>query len=76
MTLIKNLKRTDMKKFKVKWNENRVINVFAEVYANSKEEAIEKAQRYEINEDKGEYLEEMESHTDMILTGKATEIKE
>lgn len=60
-----------MPKFDVKWKEARIINIYAYVEADTAEEAIKKAQGYNIDDSKGEYLEENESHTDQIFQGKA-----
>lgn len=65
-----------MKRYAVKWQETRVVNVYAEVNAESEEAALKKAQDYDVHEDENEFLEENDSYTDKIHKGRAVEIKE
>ena len=64
------------KSYEVRWQETRIINIYAEVNASSKEEAIERAQNYDIQEGKNEFLEENDSHTYEVHKAKAVEIKD
>lgn len=65
-----------MPKYEVKWQETRVFKCVAEVYAESPEAAVKRAQEYEADEEKGEWQEETESYTEDIHKGKAKEIPE
>lgn len=57
-------------KYEVRWQELRVFKCYAEVEANSKEEAVKLAQNYEVD------VDENELYTDEIFPGKAIEIEE
>lgn len=50
-----------MKKYEVKWSETRIFRYEAVVFANSPEEAVEKAQAHDIDEDAGELVFESDS---------------
>lgn len=64
-----------MPKFEVRWKETRLISCVAEVAAESAADAVKKAQAYEIDEDKEEYIEETECHTEEIHPGRAKELE-
>lgn len=57
-------------KYEVRWQESRRINCYAEVEADSPEEAVRLAQEY------AEDVEENESYTEEMFPGKAILIEE
>lgn len=57
-------------KFEVRWEETRRIKCYAEVEADSKEEAIKLAQNYETD------VDECESYTEEMFPGHAETLEE
>ena len=64
------------KRFQVTWRENRVHCIYAEVVADSPEEAAKKAQAYDFNEENNEFVEESVSHTDDMSPARVKEMED